>query len=82
MTVTQTESTEVVKQIIQQDTSVVRAKEKALTCDESVGSGLLFSPSRYKDCDILVASFQKPVHCQFYSSAGKYFFVSMAERYV
>jgi hypothetical protein len=53
-----------------------------LTCDEGVRAGLFFSPSRNKDRDIFMASFQKPIHRQFYSSAREYFFVSMAEKFV
>ena len=41
----------------------VHTEACGLTCDERVRSGLLFPPSRNKDGNILVASFQKPIHC-------------------
>ena len=41
----------------------VCAEVHGLTCNKRIGPGLLFPPSRNKDGDILVASFQKPIHC-------------------
>lgn len=53
-----------------------------LTCDESIRSWLFFPPCWHKHCNILMASFQKPVYCQFDPSTRKYFFIPVAETHI
>lgn len=53
-----------------------------LTCYKSIWSWLFFPPCWHKHSNILVASFQKPIYCQFDSSTRKYFFVTVAETHM
>lgn len=53
-----------------------------LTCDKGIRSRLFFPPRWHEHGNIFVASFQKPIYCQFDSSTGKDFFVPMAETHI